>query len=173
MRTEIATPAGQTDRSAWPLPFSPAFARFIVVGAVAYLINQAVLLLLYDLLPLLPPRDTSVDLWLFTHPDVRLLIASVIAVEFAIVFKFYAHDHWTFPDRRKPGLRLWRFVQFNASHILSPIITVSTVNILTPVFSISPYVSNTIGAVVGLLVNWSVSAYLIWPIQHREQHHTV
>jgi putative flippase GtrA len=70
-------------------------------------------------------------------------------------------------------LRLCRFVQFNASHILSPIITVSTVNILTPVFSISPYVSNTIGAVVGLLVNWSVSAYLIWPIQHREQHHTV
>ncbi len=167
MSSEIATTAGQPRRSGWPLPVSPAFAKFVAVGTVAYFINQAALLLLYDVLPLLPDKDTSVDLLLFTHPDVRLLIASIIAVEFAIVFKFYAHEHWTFPDRRKPGWRLGRFIQFNATHVLSPVITVTTVNVLTPVFSLSPYVSNTIGAFLGLLVNWGFSAYIIWPIRHH------
>lgn len=162
--TASATPPlAFLDGLAARLHVSPEFLKFIVVGAIAYFINQGALLLLYDVLPVLPARDRDFDLGLFTHPDIRLLLASAMAVETSIVFKFYALENWTFRDRARRGWGLYRFLQFNASCILSPIITVTTVNVLTPVFGISPYISNTIGTVFGFAANWAFSAYLIWP----------
>ena len=145
------------------LPVSTAFVKFIIVGAAAYVVNQIGLFLLYDALPILPAKDTAVNFAVVTHPDIRLLIASVLAVEAAIVFKFYAHEAWTFPDRLPEGWRITRFLKFNASCILSPVITVATVNVMTPVFGISPYLSNTVGTLLGFWANWVFSAYLIWP----------
>jgi putative flippase GtrA len=141
------------------------FAKFIFVGALAYFVNQAALLAFYDLhlLPFTPEKNTRADLGLFTHPDILLLIASALAVQVAIVFKFYVHEHWTFRDRPKPGWAVSRFARFNASSILNPIILVATVNILTLVFDINAYVSNTVGTLTGFLVNWFFSHRLIWP----------
>jgi putative flippase GtrA len=150
------------------LPVSPEFIKFIIVGGAAYFINQFFLFLFYDALPFLPAHDSRLDLWLFTHPDVWLLISSIVAVELAIVFKFWAHEHWTFPGRRGDGSAVLRFLQFNATCILSPIITVATVNVLTPVFGVNVYVANTVGTILGFLANWVFSAYLIWPHRHHE-----
>ncbi|MEX0683950.1 MAG: GtrA family protein [Dehalococcoidia bacterium] len=166
METSAAAPSPLSpviDRFAARLHLSPAFIKFLMVGAIAYFINQIALLLLYDVLPVLPAKDQALDFGLFTHPDIRLLLASVIAVETAIVFKFYALENWTFRDRPRRGWGPVRFLQFNASCALGPVITVTTVNILTPVFGISPYISNTAGTLVGVVVNWAFSAYLIWP----------
>lgn len=168
MQTDIATPArrgllSRLRRPFWRLPLSSAFLKFIIVGGIAFVINQVALALLYDVLPILPAKDTSLNFGLFTHPDVRLLIASALAVEVAIVFKFYALENWTFAERERRGLFPWRFLQFNASCIISPIITVGTVNVLTPTFDISPYISNSIGTVFGFAANWLLSAYIIWP----------
>ena len=152
MNTDILTPRGtDSDRPAWRLPVSREFVRFISVGAVAFVIAEIAMFLLYDLLPVLPDHDTKVSIGPLT-PNVSLLIASVIAVEIAIVFKFYAHEHWTFPDRRQPELAVVRFLKFNASCILSPIITVATVNVLTPAFGISPYVAVSVGTCVSVAV---------------------
>jgi putative flippase GtrA len=149
------------------LGVSSAFVKFLLVGAVAYVVNQAGLLLFYDLsaLPWLPGKDSEVDFGVFTHPDARLLIASLLAVEASIVFKFFALEHWTFRDRPRRGWLGVRFLQFNASCAASSIITVATVNTLSPIFGISPYISITIGTIFGFLVNWALSAYVIWP--HR------
>lgn len=170
------TPMETTASAHQPLPFlesiaarlhvSPEFLKFLVVGAIAFVINQVALLLLYDVLPVLPARDRDFDFAVFTHPDIRLLLASAMAVEASIVFKFYALEHWTFRDRPRRGWAPYRFLQFNASCALSPLITVTTVNVLTPVFGISPYISNTVGTLFGFAANWAFSAYLIWP------HHT-
>jgi len=65
-----------------------------------------------------------------------------------------------------PGI-VTRFVQFNLSSFLSPLINLGAVNILTPLFDISPYVSNTIGAVFGFAINWLLSTHIIW----RHGHH--
>ena len=175
MQTDLATPA--CDKGLLALLFalgrrfglSPAFVKFLAVGAAAYAVNQVALLLLYDggALPLLPAKDSRLDFALFTHPDSRLLLASVLAVEVTIVFKFFALEHWTFRDRERRGWMPLRFLRFNAACALPPAITVGTVNTLTPIFGISPYISNTIGTLLGFAVNYAISAYIIWP--HRRE----
>jgi dolichol-phosphate mannosyltransferase len=147
------------------LPQASILVRFLVVGGIGYLINQFSLYLLYDspVFWFLPSRNTDVDLGLFTHPDIRLLISSILAVETAIVFQFLAHERWTFRDRQHKGWGPLRFLRFNLSSAVSPIIVVVTVNTLTPVFGISPYISNTIGILAGFTWNWTVNTLLIWP----------
>ncbi len=164
--TASADPSSSSfiDRLAARLHVPPEFLKFLLVGGIAFVINQAALLLLYDVLPVLPARNSEFDFGLFTHPDIRLLLASALAVEVAIVFKFYALEHWTFRDRPRRGWGPVRFMQFNVTSILGPIIIVSTVNVLTPVFGISPYISLSIGTLAGFLANWAFSAYLIWPL---------
>jgi putative flippase GtrA len=142
--------------------------KFLFIGVLAYFVNQAALFLLYDVAPFFPDKDTRIDLILFTYPDVRLLICSFLAVECAIAFKFGIHEHWTFRDRRREGPVLSRLVQFNLSSFLIPVFNLAAVNILTPVFDISPYISNTIGAVIGFTVNWLLSTHIIWP-GHRHE----
>jgi len=159
------------DRLAARLPVSAAFLKFLLVGGIAYIISQAALLLFYDVLPVLPvlpARDSDFDFGLFTHPDIRLLLASALAVEVAIVFKFYALENWTFRDRPRRGWGPIRFLRFNATSIAGTILTVATVNVLTPVFGISPYISLSIGVLVGFLANWGFSAYFIWPLARDE-----
>lgn len=168
--TASADPSSSSfiDRLAARLHVSPEFVSFLIVGGVAYFINQAALLLLYDVLPVLPARGRDFDFGLFTHPDIRLLLASALSVEAAIVFKFYALENWTFRDRDRRGWGPVRFLQFNASCIASPIIVIATVNVMTPVFGISPYISLSIGTLAGFIANWAFSAYLIWPLARSE-----
>jgi putative flippase GtrA len=141
------------------------FVKFIIVGGVGFLIYQGAFFLLYDtpLIWFVPGRDTSARLIFFTHPDIRLLIASVTAVEIAIVFQFSSHERWTFRARERRGWIGLRFLKFNASSFVSPLIVVATVNTLTPIFGISPYISNTIGVLLGVSWNWTINSLLIWP----------
>ena len=69
------------------LGLSPEFVKFLMVGSVAFVVNQLALYLLYDapLFSFLPGKDTRIDLGLVAHPDARLLIASSVAVEVAIL----------------------------------------------------------------------------------------
>lgn len=142
-------------------------AKFLVVGGLGYIIYQGMFYLLYDspVFWFLPAKDTEAGLLLFTHPDIRLLIASVFGVETAIIFQFNAHERWTFRHRPRHGWIGARFVKFNLSSIVSPLIIVATTNVLTPVFGLSPYISNTIGVLLGFIWNWTLNTLVIWP--HR------
>ena len=147
------------------LPLSSTLVKFLVVGGIAYLINQTALFMLYDtsLFWFLPAKDTAAGFILFTHPDVRLLLASILAVEVAIVFQFNAHERWTFRDRVRQGWGPFRFLKFNLTSAGSPIIIVVTINTLTPMFGISPYISNSIGILGGVTWNWLMNNLVIWP----------
>src|SRR4030042_1765815 len=59
---------------------SSTFIKFSVVGAIGYLVNQFFLFLFYDspAFPFLPEKDTNTHIVFFTHPDVRLLIATIV-----------------------------------------------------------------------------------------------
>ena len=63
---------------------------------------------------------------------------------------------------------LARFLRFNASCIVGSVIIVTTVNVLTPVFGIRPYLSNTAGTLLGFSANWLFSTDLIWPLARSE-----
>ncbi len=151
------------------LRLSSTLLKFLIVGGIAFIINQSALFLLYDtsLFWFLPAKDTAADLLLFTHPDLRLLLSSIIAVEVAIIFQFNSHERWTFRDRTRQGWGPFRFLKFNMTSAGSPIIVVVTVNTLTPLFGISPYISNTIGILAGVTWNWTLNTLVIWPRQKR------
>jgi len=144
--------------------------KFLIVGGIAFWIYQAGIYAFYDspVFWFMPEKDHKVDLALFTLPDLRLLIASVVAVELAILFQFNAHERWTFRHRPRDGWILLRFLKFNGSAAVSPIIMVLTVNIATLVFGLSPYISSGIGVLLGFAWNWSWNTMIIWP-QHRRE----
>ena len=154
--------------------------KFLMVGGIAFVIFQVFLYLLYGEPParffpdlsglfwFLPEKDTKADLLLFTHPDVRLLIASVIAVEISIVFQFSSHERWTFRNRRRTGWALLRFLRFNLSSIVSPIIIVLTTNVLSVAFDVLPYFSSMVGVLIGFVWNWTMNSLVIWPKHQLE-----
>jgi putative flippase GtrA len=152
------------------------FIKFAVVGGIAFLVNQSALWLFYDspVFWFLPGKHERASLGLFAHPDIRLLIASVLAVETAILFQFISHERWTFRSRDRDGWALKRFLKFNLSAIVSPVISVATINLLTPVIRdavgidtllgrAAPYLANTAGVALGFTWNWVLNSMIIWP----------
>ena len=148
------------------------FVKFLIVGGMGFVINQFFLFLFYDspLFWFFPDKHTHWDLLVITAGDARLLISSILAVELAIVFQFNAHERWTFRHRPRKGWIGGRFVKFNASSAVSPIIVVLCTNVLTPVLDntfggLSPYISNGIGVLLGFTWNWGLTTLVIWPHQ--------
>ena len=160
--TETEPPtAAAPERRVLGIPFT--FFSFLVVGASAFVVNEIALYLAYDvgILWFLPGKDIE---WHIAglKPEARLFIASVIAVEVAIAWKFILYEHWTFADRPRRGNILWRFLQLNVASFLATVVTIATINILTPLFGISPYVSTSIGVIFAFMINWVFSNHLIW-----------
>ena len=142
---------------------SPTFLSFLVVGASAFVVTEGALFITYGeegngLLSFLP-RETNL---LVVKPDLHLLIASSVSVEFAIAWKFLLYERWTFRDRPRRGKLPWRFLQLNAASLLGTVVTIATVNILTPILDISPYLSTPIGVLAAFMINWLFSNHYIW-----------
>ena len=167
-------------RLAHRLHLPTTFVKFVIVGSVGFVIFQFFLFLVYDspVFWFLPSQDTSTDLGLFTHSDIRLLIASIVAVEIAIICQFNLHDRWTFRWRPRDGWIVGRFIQYQISSIVSPIIVVVTVNTLTPVLrsaaadgsfidTLAPYISSALGVLMGFVWNWTLGSLIIWPHQRK------
>ena len=132
-------------------------AKFLVVGGIAYVVNQVALFALYEFaFAGLPPVDTPLG-----ELNTRLLVSSVIAVEIAIIARFVMNDQWTFRERRDLPL-LRRFVRSNVVSAGSPLIALATVNTLTPLFGMNYLVANSIGILLGLTWNWIGSTRLVW-----------
>jgi putative flippase GtrA len=172
---------GAVRQLAHRLHLPTTFVKFVIVGGVGFLIFQFFLYLLYDspVFWFLPSQDISVDLALFTLSDIRLLIASVVAVEIAIICQFNLHDRWTFRWRPRAGWIGQRFMKYQVSSIMSPIIVVVTVNTLTPIlrsaagddsviFTLAPYISSAVGVLLGFTWNWMLGSLLIWPQRKAE-----
>ncbi len=171
---------GAVRQLAHRLHLPTTFVKFVIVGGVGFVIFQLFLFLVYDspVFWFLPGQDTTTDLGLFTHSDIRLLIASIVAVEIAIICQFNLHDRWTFRWRPRAGWIGQRFIKFQLSSIMSPIIVVVTVNALTPALrdaagdgtfigTLAPYISSAIGVLLGFAWNWTLNSLIIWPHQRE------
>jgi len=163
--TEIQQPSSSAsagiDRRVLGIPFT--FFSFLVVGASAFVVNEVALFLCYDagILWFLPGKDVDWNI-AGVKPEARLFIASIIAVEVAIAWKFVLYEHWTFSDRPRRGNTLWRFLQLNVASFLATVVTIATINILTPLLGISPYLSTSIGVLFAFMINWLFSNHFIW-----------
>lgn len=161
---------------AYRLHLPTTFVKFLIVGGIGFIVNQFFLFVFYDspVAGVLPAKHTHADLLLFTHPDIRLLVASCLAVQIAIVTQFNFHDRWTFRHRPREGNIFVRFAKFNLSSIVSPVIVVATINVLTPAIrdwagreslagDLAPYITNGIGVLLGFTWNWMLNSFVIWP----------
>jgi len=182
MQPELATEAdqglmGAASALAHRLRLPTTLVKFMIVGGIGFCINQVFLFLFYDspVFWFFPDKNSNADL---LHPDIRLLISSILAVEIAIISQFSLHEGWTFRKRERRGLAVMRFLKFNLSSIISPIIIVLTVNILTPIIrdtsgddsllgALAPYISNGVGVLLGLSWNWTLNTLVIWPNQQK------
>jgi putative flippase GtrA len=132
--------------------------RFLLVGGVSYLVNQALLVALYDGVFASLPRGGAT---LPSAVDLPLLLASIIALEVSILIRFALNDRWTFRDRCGKPLAA-RFYQSNFTSFGSPLICLAAVNILTPYFGVGYLLSNSLGILLGLAWNWFWSDRLVW-----------
>jgi putative flippase GtrA len=163
-------------RLAGRLHLPTTLVKFLIVGGIGFIINQFVLFLGYDagVFWFFPAKHSHLDLGLFTAGDSRLLLASIVSVEVAIICQFNLHERWTFRKRNREGNIFVRFVKYNASAALSPVITVVCVNALTPVFrdaagresivgNLAPYMANTVGVLLGFTWNYALNTLVVWP----------
>jgi putative flippase GtrA len=132
--------------------------RFLIVGGISYVVNQALLIALYDGAFASLPRGGA---RLANAVDVPLLLASIIALEVSIIVRFALNDRWTFRDRWGKPLAA-RFYQSNFTSFGSPLICLAAVNVLTPYFGVSYLLSNSLGILLGLAWNWFWSTRLVW-----------
>jgi putative flippase GtrA len=187
MQPELATTQDQGLQEwgrqlATRLHLPTTLVKFLIVGGIGFLINQLVLFLSYDagVFWFFPAKHTHLDLGLFTAGDSRLLFASVLAVEIAIICQFNFHERWTFRKRNREGNIVARFAKYNLSAAVSPLITVVCVNLLTPVIrdaggrdsvvnDFAPYMANTVGVLLGFSWNYALNTLIIWPhLRHEE-----
>jgi putative flippase GtrA len=140
--------------------------RFIIVGGTGYVIYQLVLFLMYDwsLFPFLPAKDTSADLLLFAHEDLRLLITTLVAAELSIIGAFTGHNHWTFGSRAVVANPWWlRFLKYNAKAVVSTMLIVTgVVNLLTMGFGLHHAIAVPVGVLAAFAWNWMWDAQYIW-----------
>jgi putative flippase GtrA len=134
---------------------SGRLSKFLIVGGVSYLVNQAVLFFVYE-----PARRhiTATPVGAF---DTGLLLASLVALEISIVVRFELNDRWTFAGLSRTS-HSQRFIRANAGSIGGPMISLAAVNLLTPFLGMNYLVANSFGIALGTVWNWYWSTRVVW-----------
>lgn len=113
-------------------------AKFSLVGGSGVVVNTAALYLFYQ----------------FGH--LPLVMASVLAVELAIVNNFLWNDRWTFHQRDRSPLR---FVRFNLVALGGLAITTATLALVTS-FGVYYLLANLLG--IALATAWNFTLSVLW-----------
>ena len=139
--------------------------KFLIVGGTGFLVYQSILFAVYDwaLFPFLPDKDVSARIVFFDHGDIRLLIGTLVAMEFGVTTAFIGHNLWTFRDRGVHKPVLLRYGQFHANQLISALgILTVTVNVLTVQFGFYHFIAAPIGMAMAGTWNWLFDSQVIW-----------
>ena len=150
---------------------SKMLIKFLTVGAVSYFLNAIALGLLNrgqiyaltvfakPLLSMIP--ETGAPKLFFLILD-RLFVASLISIELSIVFIFIFTENWTFKERSHKGFVLLRFLKFNLTSIISPVIQLASILIFVRVLHLHEQIGLATGVLVGLVFNYLANILWIW-----------
>jgi len=122
-----------------------SFGKFLVVGSIGFIINTVVL--------------EGLVLFHF-HPT----IGSIVGAELAIISNFVLNNAWTFRSQAiDRGLRLRKFIQFNATSLGAVVIQAVSIAIGTAFFGVNAYrVFYIVGVAIGLVWNYTMYSRVIW-----------
>jgi putative flippase GtrA len=115
------------------------FIKFLLVGGLGVGVNSLALFVLHQLMRF------------------PLVVASLVAVELAIVNNFFWNDRWTF-GRKKHSFR--RFFQFNLVSCGGLVITTGTLWVLVTHLAAPYLLANLVG--IGLATCWNFGINLLW-----------
>ena len=119
------------------------FQKFLVVGSIGLGVNQLVLVLLHDLF------------------DVRLVVASPIAILASMAVTFVLNEIWTWHDRGSGPIvhRLGSYVPINSGGLL---INWALLVDLAEHLDIHHVLANFVGAGVAAIWNFSLNNAITW-----------
>jgi dolichol-phosphate mannosyltransferase len=122
------------------------FVKFCLVGASGVLVNMGLLWLLTELAGLF------------------YLLSAAISIETSIISNFTLNDHFTFADRRLPGVKPFgnRLVKFNLVSLAGLGINMAILWLFTSVFGVYYLLSNLCGIAVATLWNYLVNLWWTW-----------
>lgn len=117
--------------------------RFTIVGGLGTLVNLATVALLGYVLGL--------EHW----------VSVLIAFETSTIFNFVLHEVWTFKSRFSDGV-IKRLIEFHGAVIPHFISQVVLSNTLYYRYSIERVISQLAGVVLGFILNYILSKYVVW-----------
>jgi putative flippase GtrA len=119
------------------------FQKFVVVGSVGLAVNQAMLVVFHDLL------------------EVRLVIASPIAILLSMAVTFVLNEIWTWHDRGSGRIvhRLGSYVPINSGGLL---INWAILVYLAERHDVHHLLANFIGAGIAAIWNFSLNNTITW-----------
>jgi putative flippase GtrA len=123
------------------------FARFFVTGVAGFVCQIATLAVLVSFF------------------SMNYVIATIIAIELAIVFNYVCHEHWTWRDRpaRNGGERVARLLKFHAMTALTSITGgVLITALLVESFDLAPVAANIISVLALGLLNFAGADTLVF-----------
>ncbi len=117
--------------------------RFVIVGAMGFCVNAAILWFLYK------------------HLGWGLFVSQIIAGEIAIIGNFFWHNFWTYDDAVNDAV-LKRFVEFQASSLSGMAITTLLLIVFTNSLGLN-YLAALAGAgALAMFWNYFWSRVFIW-----------
>lgn len=126
-----------------PEVIQPHHIKFLVVGAVGFVINFILLFVLHSKL------------------HINLLASQLVAAESALLSNFYWHNRWTYGERAKTSL-LKRLAQFHATAWVGAGIATVTLLVLANIFHVNYLVALVVGSGLALVWNYIWSNFVIW-----------
>lgn len=122
------------------------FIKFSIVGGSGLVVNTVALYVLAT----------------FVFGERLYMLAAAISLELSIINNFLLNEYWTFRDRTVAGEFLKRFVKFHGSRIAGFFTTLTILYVLTDVLGVYYLISNLIGVLVGMGVNYLTSNFWVW-----------
>ncbi len=115
------------------------FLRFGTVGALGVLVNSGVLFLAHGVAGL------------------SLLLASMLAVELAILNNYFWNERWTFGTAQ---LSLWRLAKFNLTSLGGLLISLGVLHLLVTYAGMHYLLANLAG--IAMATGWNFGLSLLW-----------
>lgn len=124
------------------------FVRFCIVGTLGFIINFALLTLLFKVLN-----------W-------HIFIAQLISSEIALFNNFVLHHNWTYKDRSSKSIRRL-LIQFHASSWSAILGSAAIVALAVKVFHLHYVIALIIASAAGLFWNFVWTKFVIWRRHHE------
>lgn len=130
------------------LPSGVRLGQFVSVGALGFLVDNAVLALLIEVAGL------------------GVVLGKPVSAEAAIVVMFVANERWTFAEWGRVGVGplLRRFATSNVVRVGGAAVAWAVLVALTELYGVHYFVGNTIGIGVGVVVNYVAESLVTWRV---------